>query len=926
MNKNSNKLYRYISILCFLYCLSPAILAKTQKQIQLDETPQGLSTYEWGGIQQQINTGQYRAHSDTKGGYRASNLAQGWHIHYAAEGTTTLTPRNNQAKPYHLGMKLSAIGYQTLQLLHKPQQISQQDFTISYQWNANVRERWINSEQQLEQWFDIEKRPKGAEKGHPLTVQMTLDSELKITQNGNNIQFSNTKGLDITYNKLKVWDSTGKELPARMQLASNTLSLLVDDSTARYPLTIDPRFQQRAYLKASNTDSSDVFGLSVSISGDTLVVGAFGESSNSTGVNGNQSDNSAKDSGAAYVFIRRGSTWVQQAYLKASNTESGDLFGISVAISGDTVVVGAEGEKSNSSGVNGNQNNNSIKSAGAAYVFTRRGGTWAQQAYLKSSNPDANDLFGNTVAISGESLVIGALLEDSNSTGLNGNKNDNSAKDSGAAYVFIRSGSTWTQQAYLKASNTDAGDIFSSSVAISANTLVVGSEGESSNSNGVNGDQSDNSANYSGAAYVFTRNGSTWTQQAYLKASNTSILNSFGNSVAISGGTLTVGAPGESSDSTGVNGDQSNNSILTSSGAAYVFTRMNSIWAQQAFLKASNTGFNDQFGESIAISGDMLVVGAINESSNSTGVNGDQSDNSREEAGAAYVFSRSGSIWSQQAYLKASTIDFPDEFGISVALSGNSLVMGAQGEDSSSTGVNGDQTDNSAQAAGAAYVFEMTNVRPLVESLSIPIQAVTDDAEENLNDGDVSLFSSDLELIQDELKPQVVGLRFPLSIPAGATILKATLQFTADETSSIPTNLVVSAEATAHALTFADLDSDISNRPLISTSIPWTPPAWSLKGEAGPDQQTPDLSTLIQELVDYGDWGQGNSIAFIISGNGIREAESFDGTAPPVLHVTFENESPAEMSYSIGDIGPGGGIVFYTSNEGLNGLEVALEN
>ncbi|MFW5443840.1 MAG: FG-GAP repeat protein [Methylococcaceae bacterium] len=863
MNKINTKRYRFILILSFLFCLSPAILAQTQllelaKQIQPGEIPQGLTTHDWGNIQQQINAAKYRVHADDNGGYRASNPSQGWQIQYTADGTTTLTPRNNQTKPYHLGMKLTAIGYQNLQTLHKPQKISQKDFTVSYQWNDNLRERWINSEQQLEQWFDIAHRPKGASKGMPLTVQITLDSKLRITQNGNNIQFSNAKGIDITYNKLKVWDSTGKELPAQMKLANKTLNLLVDDSTARYPLTIDPSFQQQAYLTASNTDDKDQFGTSVAISGDTLVVGAPGESSNSTGVNGDQSDNSAERAGAAYVFIHNGSSWVQQAYLKASNTDARDRFGESVAISGDTLVVGAPDE-------------NSIGVSGAAYVFTRNGRTWTQQAYLKASNN--GHLFGDSVAISGDTLVVTSWAESSNSTGVNGDQNDSSLFHAGAAYVFTRSGTTWTQQAYLKASNPDEEDEFGESVAISGDTLVVGTFQERSSSTGVNSDQSDNSALGAGAAYVFIRNGSTWTQQAYLKASNTDAGDYFGFSLSISGDTLVVGAPGEESNSTGVNGDQSDNSSRNS-GAAYVFTRSDTTWTQQAYLKPSKTAYRS-FGASVAISADTLIVSPSS------------------------VFTRSATTWTQQAALKKSSG--------SVAISGNTLVT--------------------SNGGGTAYIVGISDVQPMVESLSIPIQTKSDDAEENLSDGDVSLFSSDLELIQDGLKLQLVGLRFPLNIPAGATILNATIQFTTDETSSIQTDLVVSAEATPHALTFADLDSDISNRPLMATSIPWTPLAWSLKGKAGSNQQTPDLSTIVQEIVDQGNWVQGNSIAFIISGNGMREAESFDGTSPPVLHVTFSNEPIVdEVTYAIGDTGPGGGIVFYTSNEGLNGLEVAPGN
>ncbi|MFW5443501.1 MAG: Ig-like domain-containing protein, partial [Methylococcaceae bacterium] len=175
--------------------------------------------------------------------------------------------------------------------------------------------------------------------------------------------------------------------------------------------------------------------------------------------------------------------------------------------------------------------------------------------------------------------------------------------------------------------------------------------------------------------------------------------------------------------------------------------------------------------------------------------------------------------------------------------------------------------------------------------LSIPIEASTDDAEENLNDGDMSLASSDLELIQDGVKPQKIGLRFPLDIPVDATIISAYIQFTVDETSSVATNLTVHGQAIANALTFSHVDFDISNRTLTTASVTWAPLAWNTKGLAGPDQQTPDLSVIVQQVVDLGAWAQGNYIAFIISGNGKRVAETFNGTAAPVLHVEYTTEA-----------------------------------
>ena len=394
-----------------------------------------------------------------------------------------------------------------------------------------------------------------------------------------------------------------------------------------------------------------------------------------------------------------------------------------MAISGDTIVVGALFEDSGSTGINGDQNNDNAPASGAAYVFVRNGTTWTQQAYLKASNTEASDEFGAAVGISGDTIVVGAAAESSSATGVNGDQADNSAEGSGAAYVFVRSGTTWTQQAYLKASDTEEGADFAYSVAISGDTVVVGAIGEASNATGINGDQTDDSAPESGAAYVFVRSGTTWTQQAYLKASNTDESDEFGYVVAISGDTVVVGAVFETSKATGINGDQSDNSA-NQAGAAYIFGRSGTTWTQQAYLKASNTDADDYFGCSVAVSGSTVVVGAYLESSNATGTNGNPSDNSASQSGAAYVFVRSGATWKQSAYLKASNTGVSDFFGYAVAISGDEAVVGAYFEASNATGINGNQGDNSATGAGAVYIF--TGFEPAVaQNLSTRMQVLT---------------------------------------------------------------------------------------------------------------------------------------------------------------------------------------------------------
>jgi hypothetical protein len=486
-----------------------------------------------------------------------------------------------------------------------------------------------------------------------------------------------------------------------------------------YSAAVTPNLTQAiGYFKASNTGANDLFGASVALSadGNTLAVGVYAEDSNATGVGGNQADNSMSEAGAVYVFTRSSGAWSQQAYVKASNTGAFDYFGASVALSadGNTLAVGAYGEDSNAIGVGGNQADNTAVDSGAVYMFTRSSGAWSQQAYLKASNTDANDWFGNGIALSadGNTLAVGAYREDSNATGVGGNQADNSAADAGAVYMFTRSSGAWSQQAYVKASNTGAGDWFANGIALSAdgNTLAVGAHREDSDATGVGGNQADNSAADAGAVYMFTRISGTWSQQAYVKASNTGTNDYFGASVALSadGNTLAVGAFREGSNATGVGGNQADNSAADA-GAVYAFTRSSGAWSQQAYVKASNTGANDYFGASVALSadGNTLAVGAHREGSNATGVGGNQADNSAADAGAVFMFTRSSGAWSQQAYLKASNTGAGDWFGASIALSadGNSLAAAAFFEDSNATGVAGNQADNSVANAGAVYVY-----------------------------------------------------------------------------------------------------------------------------------------------------------------------------------------------------------------------------
>jgi len=665
------------------------------------------------------------------------------------------------------GLELTSYGFAgALRTVAIPDDVCADGGRVTYAWDGTLEEWYVNDERGLEHGYTVHERPPGSAEGS-LTFTLAVRGELRpiVDADGRGVRFVNDAATRLTYRGLTVFDADGREFDAGFELVGGALRLCIDERGARYPLTIDPVVQQ-AYLKALAPDAGDWGAWTVAASGDTVVVGFPRESGSSSGVNG-AVNNDLLSAGAAYVFRRVGGGWTTEAYLKASNPEFTDLFGTTVAIDGDTIAVSAVKEDSAAVGVNGDESDNSATRSGAVYVFVRSGTSWSQQAYIKASNTDMWDEFGLDLALSGDTLVVTSTGEDSSATGINGNANDNTLPswgqpmtyDAGAAYVFVRNGTTWSQEAYLKASNTEEHDGFGAAVALHGNTIVVGARDEDGTSPGVNGNQGNSTANWpnpqdydAGAAYVFVRSGTTWTQEAYLKSSNPGIDDIFGFTVSLHGDTLAVAAALEGSQATGVNGDQTDDSA-NESGAVYIFERTGTTWVQEAYLKASNTGSGDYFGSSVSLWGDALAVGAEHEDSNATGIDGDQLNDDSDNAGAVYLFRRSGGAWMQDAYLKASNTSptlvafWGDRFGRDVSLSGNLLVVGAPHEASASSGVNGDQSDDSAFQAGAAYAFYVQGGESGTFCTSSPNS--TGRRAELSTAGSASLAQNDLALLVD---------------------------------------------------------------------------------------------------------------------------------------------------------------------------------
>jgi hypothetical protein len=347
-------------------------------------------------------------------------------------------------------------------------------------------------------------------------------------------------------------------------------------------------------------------------------------------------DDRGTDSGSAYVFIWNGTTWILQQKLFAYDGAAYDYFGYFVSLSGDTALIGAPGD-----------NDNGVDS-GSAYIFTRSGTTWTQQAKLNASDGAADDMFGCHVSIFGDTALIGAWYD------------DDKGVDSGSAYVFTRSGTTWTQEAKLLALDGQDFDNFGQFVSLYANTALIGAMND--DDKGVD----------SGSAYVFTRSGTTWTQQTKLLASDGEAGDVFGNFVSLYYDTALIAAGWD--DDNGMN-----------SGSAYVFTRTGSTWNEEAKLLASDGEEGDQFGFTVSLYDDTALIGA------------NWDDDKGIDAGSAYIFTRSGTTWTQQAKLNASDGEEGDNFGgLTICLDGDTAFIAA------------DHDNDKGVDSGSIYVFVKT--------------------------------------------------------------------------------------------------------------------------------------------------------------------------------------------------------------------------
>ena len=616
----------------------PFVKASTTLR-DLEEVPEGLTKIEWGKIRASIERDRYRLHKDDRTGeYQAPNHAHGLHATFTREGFQV--SHRKEEKGWTWGLSLSRYGYGSdLHAVTGAKKMITKDNRIEYH-RGDMVEWYINDHRGLEQGFTLKARPSGRTGSDPLQLQMTTATNLipGVEKEGKGIIFRDAQGNEVLrYSGLYAYDAAGKELGARMEAYQEGIRLIVDDHEAVYPITIDP-FIERKKLLASDGAADDWFGWGVSISGDTAIVGAdedddngslsgsaymfsrdhggadnWGQVKKLTAGDGDArdrfgisvsisedaaivgafaDDDNGSESGSAYMFSRDhggADMWGEVKKLTAGDGAAGDRFGYSVSISGDAAIVGAFADDDNGD------------SSGSAYIFSRdHGGAdmWGEVKKLTAGDGAAGDRFGYSVSISGDTAIVGAYWDDDN------------GDSSGSAYIFSRDhggADMWGEVKKFVAGDGAGYDFFGENVSISGDTAIVGARNDDDNGSG------------SGSAYIFYRDQGgvdNWGEVKKLTADDGADYDLFGLGVSISGDTAIVGAVYDDD-----NGSES--------GSAYIFSRDQGgadNWGQVKKLLAGDGAADDYFGWGVSISGDTAIVGAYGD------------DDNGDFSGSAYIF------------------------------------------------------------------------------------------------------------------------------------------------------------------------------------------------------------------------------------------------------------------------------------------------
>ncbi len=572
--------------------------------------------------------------TDARAEYEALNRARDMRAAFTPSGVRV---HSNGDRKWQFGLELKTVGYgEDLQHLTAGAVTAQDDrLEIRKQTvgrrSSDVVEWYVNTPAGLEHGFtlssppDRQRIPVAAEDWLRLTLALSGDVRGEVSADRQGVRFRDDHGRHVaSYDHLEVWDATGRKLPARMALRGHELSLEVDDRDARYPVVVDPLVWQEVDDVTGDLNAGDQAGFSVAISGNTAIVGAF-------------HDNIGK--GRVFVFVRESASWSEPSYqwnleavLDPPGTKHTAQYGFSVAISGDTAIVGDPLGTFD-------PDFNPIPSA--AYVWSRSGGAWKPEKRIEASDDQYNGRFGASVAISGETAVVGAPAW--------GPFVHNLFR--GKAYVFGSNGG-WTEEAQLEPDDGQREDEFGTSVSVSGDTVIVGApKHDVVTGAGTNENQ--------GQAYAFVRTNGSWSPPSRLTGSGGTAFDYFGESLGVSGNTAVVGAAGPIDP--------------PRIGLAYVFDRSGAAWNEQQILAADDGEPGATFGGAVAIADDTIVVGASHADSNAGPVHPKQ--------GAVYTFSRENATWTQKDKLRASDGEAHDAFGFSVAVGGVGIIVGGPGHD-----------------------------------------------------------------------------------------------------------------------------------------------------------------------------------------------------------------------------------------------------
>lgn len=470
---------------------------------------------------------------------------------------------------------------------------------------AGLTEWYVNGPMGIEQGFTVSRDP-GCRR---LAFELQLGREWAATLVGSGPQArielqDRRSGQRLYYSDLFARDAQGRELTAQLQLHAQTIRLEVDAAGARYPVEVDPLMWTQQPLPTSDGATGDVTGFSLAISGSTAVVAAPGKT---IGTNFQE--------GQVYIFTRTGDTWTEQQKILSPAPQYNGVFGYVVALSGDTLAITSPTQTVGES-----------TQQGELFVYTRTNNVWTEQQRLTASDGGPGQQFGQLMALSGDTIVVGSPLKTVGTSSLQGQ-----------VYVFTRTGTTWAESQILTASDAAANDFFGFSVGVSGDTLVIGA----SQKNAVQGQ-----------VYVFTRTNNVWSEQQIITAADGKSGDNLGSRVAISGDTLVAAAPGAT---VGENAVQ---------GKVYVFTRVGTTWTEQQQIAASDGQPNEGFGSALAISGNNLVVGHYQKV---VGTNAQQ--------GQAYLFSRTGTTWTEQQILTPVDGAAGEYFGYAVAIDGSTALV-----------------------------------------------------------------------------------------------------------------------------------------------------------------------------------------------------------------------------------------------------------